>query len=174
MLNIVQIGEANYAELAKLAQEIYQEHYLHLWQPGGADWYMYTHAYAPDVIQKELRDPDNLHYLVSYENVVIGYLKLNIPTSLPNTPIGNTLEIERIYLKKTQTGKGIGKKIMQFCESIARKNNCTYLLLKAMDSSDAALRFYQHQGYQITGSLSLPFPLLKNEYRGMFILQKNL
>lgn len=174
MLNLEPIGEAAYAQLSKLAQDIYQEHYLHLWLPGGADWYMYTYAYAPEIIRQELRDPDNFHYWVYHENKLTGYLKLRLAESLPGESSGKTLEIERIYLHKAQTGKGIGREIMQFCESIARNNNCAVLFLKAMDSSKDAIRFYQNQGYQISGNLRLLFPLLKEAFRGMYILRKNL
>lgn len=174
MLNLVPIDASAYIQLSKLAQDIYQEHYLHLWQPGGAEWYMYTHAYAPEQIRQELRDPDNLHFLVYHKKNVIGYLKLKLYDSLPGEITGRILEIERIYLYKQQTGKGFGTEIMQFCESIAQKNNCAVLLLKAMDSSKAAIRFYQNQGFQITGTLRLPFPLLMDEYRGMYILEKKV
>ena len=57
MTTIQQIHTERANELAILAQDIYKEHYLHLWHPGGADWYMYEKAYQHNRIKEELADP---------------------------------------------------------------------------------------------------------------------
>ena len=66
----------------------------------------------------------------------------------------------------------MGTQLMQISEDIARRHHTEMIFLKAMDSSPDAIRFYQKMGYTICGSLTLPFPLMKKEFRGMVILQK--
>jgi GNAT superfamily N-acetyltransferase len=170
-LQIQPIDISHAALLSSLAKDIYREYYLHLWLPGGADWYMHEYAYPENKIREELSDKENLHYIVCDEDAPVGYLKLKLQASLEGLP---ALEIERIYLHRKAAGKGGGKQLMLFSEEIARQHNKQLLILKAMDSSVDALAFYYKLGYTAHGRLTLPFPLMKEEFRGMIILRKDI
>jgi diamine N-acetyltransferase len=85
--------------------------------------------------------------------------------------------VERIYLHKAATGKGIGKKLMQLAQQKAQALKKEVVFLKAMDSSIDAIAFYTKPGYKICGTLQLPLPefsLIKEGYRGMVILKKTV
>lgn len=161
-------------ELMSLARAIYQEYYLHLWNPKGANWYMYEYAYAYGKLKEELADKNNLHFIIYDEEKPMGYLKIKIDAQLEGYNIKDCLEIERIYLHKSISGKGFGKKLMILSEEIACKHQKQIIFLKAMDTSNDVIAFYQNCGFTICGKLSLPFPQMKEEYRGMIILQKKL
>ena len=169
-LQIKPITVSSVSALSELAITIYKQHYLHLWNEGGADWYMHQYAYAIDVLTAELNDQNNQYYFVYENDIRIGYLKIKLSTKLAS----NALEIERIYLNETHTGKGFGKKIMAFAESIAIMQNNTSLVLKAMDSSKDAIAFYEKMGFEIIASSTLSFELMKPAFRGMVTLQKNI
>lgn len=172
---IRQLDASHAAELSALAKAIYVEHYLHLWYPGGADWYMNEQAYPEEKLRAEITDPNNLHYIVYNEQEVPqGYLKLRISATLSGYAEKDCLEIERIYLHKAATGKGVGRQLMELSETIARQHQKEMLFLKAMDSSQDAIGFYQRMGYTVCGQLVLPFEEMKEVYRGMVILQKTL
>lgn len=174
-LNIQQIHAPDAPVLAALAKAIYVEHYLHLWYPGGADWYMNEYAYPEEKLKEELADPSNLHYIVYDENrLPCGYLKLRTSVVLEGQEQFNSFEIERIYLHRHVTGQGIGKMLMLFAEQKALELKKEMIFLKAMDSSLDAIRFYQKMGYKTCGTWQLPFPLMKESYRGMLILCKML
>jgi ribosomal protein S18 acetylase RimI-like enzyme len=132
---------------------------------------MHEYAYPEHKILAELSDKENLHYIVRNENEPVGYLKLRLQATLEGLP---ALEIERIYLHRKAAGKGMGKQLMLFSEEIALQHNKQLLFLKAMDSSVDALAFYHKLGYTDHGRLTLPFPLMKEEFRGMIILRKDL
>ncbi|MES2006199.1 MAG: GNAT family N-acetyltransferase [Bacteroidota bacterium] len=162
-------------ELSALAKAIYVEHYLHLWHPGGADWYMHEYAYHPDTLRKELADKNNLHFIVYDEaGKAGGYLKLKLHAVLTGSEDKQCLEIERIYLHRSMAGKGIGKQLILLSESIAREHKKEMVFLKAMDTSTDAISFYQKMGYTICGTMVLPFEVMKPEYRGMVIMHKPL
>jgi GNAT superfamily N-acetyltransferase len=167
--NILQAGE-----LSELAKAIYREYYLHLWNKGGADWYMNEHAYHADKIKEELADKNNLHFIVYENNQPLGYLKIKLDAELKESDTQNCLEIERIYLHRSASGKGTGKQLMLLTEKIAREYHKEIIFLKAMDTSEDAITFYQKMGYIICGGLTLPFPQMKEQYRGMVILQKKI
>ncbi len=172
---IRQINSSYAAELSALAKAIYVEHYLHLWYPGGANWYMEEQAYPEETLREELADPNNLHYIVyDEEELAQGYLKLRIKGTLNGYEDKDCLEIERIYLHKAATGKGIGKQLMELSETVAKQHHKNRIFLKAMDSSLNAIGFYQRMGYTVCGKLVLPFTQMKETYRGMVILQKKL
>jgi diamine N-acetyltransferase len=162
--------------LCLLAMQIYQQHYLHLWHDGGAQWYMYEYAYAPDKIEAELADDNVEYYIAAYNNQPQGYMKLVL--SAPGGDwAASALEVERIYLHKAATGSGIGRQLMQLAAQRANAVGKNTIVLKAMDSSTAAIAFYQQQGYTVCGTLQLPMPtfaLMKEEYRGMVVMQKKL
>jgi GNAT superfamily N-acetyltransferase len=161
-------------ELSALAKAIYVEYYLHLWNPGGADWYMHEYAYHPDKLRSELADAGNLHYIVYEKSKPMGYLKLKQDATLKDFELYNSLEIERIYLHKAIAGKGVGKQLMLLSEEIARGHKKEMIFLKAMDTSLDAINFYQKMGFTKCGTYVLPFPQLKEELRGMVILNKFL
>ncbi len=160
--------------LSQLSKAIYKEYYLHLWHPGGAEWYQNEHAYHPDKLMAELKDPNNQHFVVFENDRPMGYLKIRINAELQGSEAMNCLEIERIYLHKAIAGKGIGRKLMLLSESIAIENHKQMIFLKAMDSSKDAIAFYQKMGYSICGTWILPFEQMKEAYRGMVILSKRI
>lgn len=174
-MTIRQIDTSHAAELSALAKAIYVEHYLHLWYPGGAEWYMNEQAYPAEKLQAELADPNNLHYIVYDEQQAPqGYLKLRIKATLSGQEEKDCLEIERIYLHKAATGKGAGRQLMEWSETVAIQHHKDIIFLKAMNTSQDAIGFYQRMGYRVCGKLVLPFTQMKEVYRGMVIMQKTL
>lgn len=173
-ISIEPIHPSQAEALSALSKAIYKEHYLHLWHPGGAEWYQEEYAYPVDKLRAELEDKNNLHFMALDNGMACGYLKIRINAALEGHTAEECLEIERIYLHKATTGKGIGKQLMQLAEKIAQEKGKKTCFLKAMDSSTDALAFYQKMGYTVCGSLVLPFEVMKEIYRGMYILSKNI
>ena len=177
MINIYKASPDDAVLITELARKIYQEHYLHLWHAGGAQWYMEEYAYAKEKIEMELAD-NNIEYFIAEEDgAYLGYMKIVLAAALAGDESMHALEVERIYLYKKATGKGIGKKFMLLAQQIAHQLKKDIIFLKAMDSSTGALEFYKKMGYSICGNLTLPLPvfqLMKKEYRGMVILKRKI
>lgn len=177
MITIEKASLSDAAILSHLAKAIYQENYLHLWLPGGADWYMHQYAYSIAQLEQELADPNMAYYLLQENQEPVGYLKLVLSSNLSGYDPADALEIERIYLLENRKGRGLGQKMMQWAMDIAVALDKKVIFLKAMDSSQDAIAFYQHQGYSVCDTFSLPkpiFALMKESYRGMLILSKLL
>lgn len=170
MVEIKKIGADAAVELSALAKTIYKEHYLHLWNEGGAEWYMDEQAYPTAKLEAELADESNEHYLVMIDGLPAGYLKLRSEYADDDTG----MEVERIYLRRSATGKGIGRKLMELADKMAAGTGKKWIYLKAMDSSLDAIGFYHTMGYEQCGSYTLPFSLMKKEYRGMVVLRKKI
>ena len=159
------------ALLSQVAIKAYSDHYLHLWYDGGK-WYI-NKCFTVEALTAELNDTNAAFYLALYDSAPVGFLKLNIDAPLHEKD-KNALELERIYLNKEATGKGIGSLLMRLTIKIAQENNKELVWLKAMDTSGDSIAFYEKTGFTITGTYTLPYPLMKEELRGMMIMEKVL
>jgi len=177
LIKIKQI-DSSYAEaLSSLAKSIYTPHYAQLWLAGGMDWYMNELAYPVSKIKAEIDNENCLHYIASIDNKAVGYMKINIDAALGGDNKKEGIELERIYLDTTDVNKGVGTFLMNFVFDIAKSYQKKYIFLKAMDSAQLALKFYKKMGFEITGTYQLSattFHLMKEEYRGMYILKKDI
>lgn len=160
------------AFLSKVALEAYADHYLDLWYDEGK-WYMEKY-FSTGRLKEEMTDPNTCFFMAFYKGAAVGFLKLNVNAPLEGFEKQNTLELERIYLKKEAAGKGIGKQLVQLTENIARQKNKDMVWLKAMDTSDGPIAFYKKMGFEIIGTHRLKHPLMKEELRGMVVMTKIL
>lgn len=163
---------ADVQKLSEVAIRAYSDHYLHLWHDAGA-WYI-DRSFSPDVLRRELENPDARFYFVQQHGQPVGFLKLNLHQPSPCDPALNAMEVERIYLEKKVTGRGVGKAAMEFAVEQARQLKKQLVWLKAMDSSRDALAFYEKMGFAICGTDRLTFDAMKDEFRGMVVCQRSV
>ncbi|MBI1782128.1 MAG: GNAT family N-acetyltransferase [Sphingobacteriales bacterium] len=171
-IQIKPITKADAALLSEVAVKAYCDHYLHLWYDGGK-WYL-NRCFTEEVLSSELADTNNLFFITYLNNEAVGFLKIKIDSLLDSEPDKNAIELERIYLTKTASGKGIGKKLVELSFSIAKEYNKQLIWLKAMDTSTGPIAFYQQMGFELCGTYHLDFEQMKEELRGMVIMKKEL
>ncbi|OKL38871.1 GNAT family N-acetyltransferase [Pontibacter flavimaris] len=154
--------------LQDIAIRSYNDHYLYLWFDGG-DWYL-DRSFSEEALRDELTDPNAAFYLIYADEELVGFLKLNLHKAFEDYPAEEALELERIYLTKEASGRGIGREVVKFAISIAAKYNKRVIWLKAMDSS-RSVDFYEQNGFVKCGTYTLPFEQMKPEYRGMYVMK---
>lgn len=158
-------------ELRDIGIRSYLPHYSHLWKPGGVDWYMQK-CFGDNALQSELTNPNIEYYIIADKEQNIGILKLVLQKPLPDSDIENALYLEKIYFIKEWTGKGAGRKLMDFAFQRAKQLNRDCVWLMAMDTSDKPIAAYQSAGFSIHSRTRLDFELMKEEFRGMIVLKK--
>lgn len=158
-------------ELQKIAIHSYNDHYLYLWLDGGA-WYV-DRSFSEQTLLEELKDSYAAFYFVYSGAELVGFLKLNLHKALENYTAEEALELERIYLLKSASGKGIGREVVRFAKAVAAQYNKRVIWLKAMDSS-RSVDFYEQNGFEKCGTYTLPFEQMKPAYRGMFVMKLEL
>ena len=187
MLSTIHFEEINAhdaSRLSVLAKRAYSPHYAYLWLDGGK-WYTET-MYAADVLADEMTDPNVVYYIVSDDKEDLGYMKLkyDYPLSIgQGFSVGNgsgsqidapdALYLDRIYLTEQAVGKKIGTQLVNKSVAIAQQLGKTAIWLAAMDSS-RAVEMYEKMGFVTCGTCRLDFEKLRHEYRGMFLMVKNL
>jgi len=171
-IEIKRIGAADATRLNEIAVRAYSDHYNHLWYDGGK-WYI-EKSFSQENLLQELKDTNAWFFIIYYSKKVVGFLKLNIDAPFAHEENINALELERIYLTKSATGKGIGKKIVDYTAGIAKAKDKKLIWLKVMDSSTDAIEFYKKMGFEICGDAHLNFEMMKPEFRGMYVMKKLL
>ena len=160
------------ALLSSTAIHAYLDHFTYLWHDNG-EWYI-KHSFSPEILEKEYSDSNNRFFLAYIDQQPSGFLKLCINSSFNNESDIDCMELERIYLRKSAMGKGIGKLFVHLAFDIAHHHHKKIIWLKAMGSSLDSISFYKKMGFEICGDDKLNYPQMKEEYRDMVVMKKNL
>lgn len=171
-INISKISAADAALLSATALKAYNDHYLHLWYDNG-EWYKQK-SFTESVLKEEVLDSNNLFFIAYADDEPVGFLKLRMDAVLETDLNKDAMELERIYLTKAASGKGIGKALVDLSVAVANDHNKQLIWLKAMDTSTGPIAFYEKMGFEICGTHHLNFERMKEELRGMVIMKKDL
>lgn len=171
-LELVSVQASNWQELRQLMDFIYKDAYLEYWEDGG-NWYVDL-IYNEANILKELGRNRSHYFFVIHLGEKVGILKYDFPFSPREIEIPNAMKLHRLYLAAKAQGQGIAAHLMRHIEDVARLEKLDWIWLEAMDCKPQAMRFYLKNGFKHTYSYILPFDLLKQEYRQIHILKKEI
>mgnify|MGYP002624301503 CR=1 FL=1 len=169
-IRLAEVEDLN--QLQKVARQTYTDHFTHIWEDAGK--YYMENSFNKVVLKNELTNPNHLYFLGFEQEKAVGYMKLNIDQLLMESRHLNSLELERIYIRKNATGLGLGRQLIQLAFKEARERHKDLIWLKSMDSSTASIAFYEKQGFVMCGKDQLEWPFIKPEYRGMVVMKKQL
>ncbi len=171
MPNIKKAELKDLRRLQAIGIDSYLPHYTHLWKKNDAEWYL-NRCFGYESLKNELNAADIEYYIISSEEKDIGILKLVLLKSLPDSDIENALYLEKIYFIKEWTGKGVGRELLNFTFERAEelKRDCVWLI--AMDTADKPVKAYERAGFTIHSRSRIDFELMKDEYRGTFVMKK--
>lgn len=169
-MKVKKVGLSDLQELRDIGIKSYVPHYAHMWKPDGLEWYL-NRCFNDEFLQKEIIDTNVEYYIISSAEQNIGILKLVFQKPLPDSNIENALYLEKIYFIKEWTGKGIGRELMNFAFERARETNCDCVWLVAMDTAVKPVQAYERAGFMIHSHKMLDFELLKDEFKGTFVMK---
>ena len=107
MIRFIKVhSEQQVADVAYLAREIWQEHYLPIVGQEQID-YMLEKFQCEQAIAKQLTDGYK-YYSVTYDGRSTGYMAVVSNTS------DTSLMISKIYVRKSDRGCGLGKQMLEF------------------------------------------------------------
>ena len=169
-MDVRKVGLSDLQELRDIGIGSYVPHYTHMWKPGGLEWYL-NRCFGDDFLEKELVNENVEYYIISAAEQNIGILKLVLQEPLPDSEIVNALYLEKIYFIKEWTGKGVGRELMNFVFERAKQMNRDCVWLVAMDTAEKPVRAYEKAGFTIHCHEFLDFELLKDEFKGTFVMK---
>jgi GNAT superfamily N-acetyltransferase len=161
-----------YHEYIKVGTRAYDQHYVHLWPNGNSTPYIST-SFTIEVLKKEEYDTNTLLYLIKWNGVSVGILKFSINSALGSFSSKEALYVDKIYLLKEHSGKGIGKKTLQFVQLRAKEMGKKIIWLDTMQKGPA-LNFYLQNGFDIHGKSQVQLPTILEKEKDMYNMIKRL
>lgn len=111
-------------------------------------------AYNLNQLEQELANPSSQFFFVYINQEVAGYLKINTGDAQSEMMGDDSLEVERIYVKKKFQKYGLGKNLMNKAEEVAKEQKKEKIWLGVWEENENALEFYQKKGFFQTGAHS--------------------
>ena len=82
---------------------------------------------------------------------MVGYLKINDAPAQSDINDPESMEVERIYVRKEHKGKGLGKVLMDYALQQAKEKKKNYVWLGVWEKNVDAIAFYKKMGFRETG-----------------------
>ncbi|MDR9856403.1 GNAT family N-acetyltransferase [Paenibacillus sp. VCA1] len=128
-------------------------------------------AFHPKQLEKEWSSPSSEFFFIRFEEELAGYLKVNMNDAQTEKMGAESLEIERIYIRRKFQKKGLGKDLINKAVEIARNQNKKTVWLGVWEKNENAITFYEKMGFVRTGAHSF---YMGDEEQIDFILTKTL
>jgi diamine N-acetyltransferase len=122
-------------------------------------------------LTNEFNNPESFFYFVSLDNKVVGYLKLNLANLEGSDSHKKGIEVARVYVLREFHGSGAGQLLFNTAMKIAQENNCDYIWLGVWENNPRAIRFYEKNGFEITGNKKF---ILGDDVQNDFIMVRSI
>ena len=109
-------------------------------------------------LQEIIGHPESGRILVMREDdLILGMVNLLFTIS---TACGGKVAIlEDMIVHPTRQGEGLGSKLLQAAKEFAQGEGCKRITLLTDRANDSAIRFYQRQGFEISGMIPMRLAL---------------
>lgn len=111
-------------------------------------------AFHPEQLKKEYDNRDSEFYFIYYNEEIAGYLKVNTDDAQSEKMDKDSLEVERIYIRRLFHRLGLGKHLMEKAAQIAVEKNKRKLWLGVWEKNGNAISFYNKLNFVQTGTHS--------------------
>ena len=172
-ITIYKAQSGDIEQLQDICIKAFSQNFAHHWNEGGLAWYL-DQQFSIDQLTQDLESPLTDYYLIYQDELPVGFFKIGYTDPTKPSADGNWLELEKIYVLPTQKGNGIGKLVMEFVVNIAREKANDGLVLYVIDTNQAAIRFYEKNGFSLTRRTRLELPYFKDELKGAWQMVKPL
>lgn len=134
----------------------YAAEFQHINKLEDVELYM-SKAYDLNQLTKELKNDSSFFYFLYVDHQIAGYLKLNVADAQTESVVPDALEIERIYIRKSFQGKGLGKLLIMKSTEVAKKEGKNHVWLGVWELNESAIGFYKKMGFTQNGSHTFQF-----------------
>lgn len=169
-INIKKCNIKDLPKLLEISYETFNETFKKQNSPENIKAYL-ERAFNLKQLEKELSNISSQFFFVYLNNEVAGYLKININDAQSEEISDESLEIERIYIKRKFQKHGLGMYLLNKAIEIAMEFNKKKIWLGVWEKNENAIAFYEKMGFVQTGSHSF---YMGNEEQVDFIMTKIL
>ncbi len=170
ILHFEVLTPAKYQTYIDVGTRAYNQHYLHLWPNENTAPYIES-SFTEAILLKEELDSNTLLYIIQSNGTTVGIMKITMNCSLDSYSAAEALYLDKIYILNEFSGKGIGKKALQFVQLRAKELHKKIVWLGTMQKGPAQ-NFYLNNGYDIHRESKVPFDIVVEEEKAMWIMVK--
>ncbi len=173
LARLEKVKPEEWPRLQELCSSAFSQNFAHHFVEDGLMQYL-EKEFGEARLQKDLHDPQTAYFYIHGETQHLGFVKICYHFELDGEVMPQSAELEKIYLLPSTKGQGLGKKSLQKLYEICRNQAIEELYLYVIDHNQAAIEFYQKQGFEIVGTGRLEATHFKEHLRGMHLMRKNL
>lgn len=151
----------------------YTESFASHWTQGGLEWYLEKSFGLPRLLE-DLVTPKINYFIACDGDKPVGFMKLNVSSTLGGGNAEETMEIEKLYCLANHQGKGFGKQMLNTAISLAKEMSRKSMRLEVLDTNYKAIAFYEKAGFKLLLSTRLTLPYFKDELRGLLVMELRL
>jgi ribosomal protein S18 acetylase RimI-like enzyme len=140
-------------ELREISVDTFNETFKDQNSPEHLNAYL-EKAFNLKQLEQELANISSQFFFVYFNHEVAGYLKVNTDDAQSETMGDESLEIERIYVKKKFQKHGLGKHLLNNAMEIAMEQKKKKIWLGVWEENKNAIAFYQKKGFVQTDAHS--------------------
>lgn len=156
----------------QVGTKAYNQHYLHLWPNKDSKTYIES-SFTKTVLKKEEKDANTQLFVIHFKKKSVGILKITLDSALHPYTSAEAVLIDKIYILNEYSGRGIGKKVLEFVALTAKEMHKKILWLDTMQKGPA-LHFYLKNGFEIHSETSIPFENAIEKEKPMYIMMKEI
>jgi diamine N-acetyltransferase len=138
-------------ELQEISYETFNETFKAQNSPENMNAYL-NKAFNREQLESELSIADSQFLFIYVDNQVAGYMKVNINDAQSEKMGEESLEIERVYIKKAFQKHGLGKVMLHKAIEMATEHHKTNIWLGVWEKNENAIAFYEKMGFVQTGA----------------------
>lgn len=169
-IKIQKCNEEDLKTLQEISIETFNDTFKDQNSPENMNAYL-ERAFNLKQLERELSNNYSQFFFVYYYDEVAGYLKVNANDAQSEEMGEESLEIERIYIKKKFQKHGLGKVLLNKAIEIAMESNKEKIWLGVWEKNENAIAFYKKMGFVQTGAHSF---YMGDEEQIDFIMTKTL
>lgn len=154
--------------LQKISYETFDESFRNMNTRETIEKYL-SESFSKEKVQSELSNPASKFYFLYADNKLSGYLKINEAPTQTDINDVDSIEMERIYIRKEFKGKGLGRHLMNYALQLAKEMKKNYIWLGVWEKNLDAIAFYKKMGFQEEGKHSFR---MGEELQTDFIMKK--
>ena len=133
-----------------IAYETFDETFRSLNSPETMDKYL-RESFSMEKLAQELGNAHCKFYFIYLDNELAGYTKINYTPAQSDINDPQSVEVERIYVRKKYEGKGLGKLLMEHVFQQAKQNRKKSVWLGVWEENATAIAFYEKLGFEQAG-----------------------
>jgi ribosomal protein S18 acetylase RimI-like enzyme len=147
------VQKADLLALQEISRQTFFDTFADVNTPANMRQYLDVNLSMEQLI-KEWTNPSTTFYFVKQYDKVLAYLKINEADAQTEQRKEASLEIERIYVRKSDQRKGIGQFLLDFSIQLTKDKGFNLIWLGVWEHNQKALQFYEKNGFNFFGKHS--------------------